>query len=116
TSTAEGELAEQLEDSVTVDDETFELSDDGMVEDEDVVDNGAVEAYQLTYTSGDTEIEMLATLWPDNELADEYADERRENCEGAEEVESDDTYTNGDGTYWAYLLGDASGSSVRHAD
>lgn len=107
------ELLEDLEESVSVGDLTFELNDDGFTPDEDV--EGALEAYRGRYVSGDERIDMLATLWPDNEAADEFAAELVEGTDG-EQVETGDTYTSGTGTFWAFLLEDGRGSYIWTTD
>lgn len=97
--TPSSELREDLEETISVEDLTFELSEDGFVPDDDV--EGAVEAWRGVYVSGDYSIEMLATLWPDNDAADDFAAELVERTDG-EEVDTGSTYTNDTGTYWAF--------------
>lgn len=109
-----GELLESLDDAVTVGDNSFELDGDWDAN-EDALDDGAVEAYDGVFVSGDAEIEMSASLWPDNDDADAFAEGIVDGI-GGEQVESGDTYTNGDGTYWAYLLEDGRGSYVWTTD
>src|SRR5690606_17101837 len=56
------ELLADLDETVSVGDLTFELSEEGFTPDDRV--NGAVEAYRGTYESGDETIGMRATLAP----------------------------------------------------
>ncbi len=107
------ELREDLDEAVSVGDLTFELSEDGFAPEEDV--DGAVEAWRGSYVSGDEQIDMFATYWPDNESADEFAASIVENVDG-EQVETGHTYTNETGTFWAFLLEDGRGSYVWTTD
>ncbi|MEE6280660.1 hypothetical protein [Georgenia sunbinii] len=112
-----GELLEDLDDTVSVGDVTFTLNSDGWVPSEAVLEDGALEAYDGLFGNGDDEeIEMLATLWADNDAADGFAQTVVDGLDGAEQVETGDTYTNGDGTYWAFLLEDGRGSYVWTTD
>jgi len=86
--------------TVTAEEVTFYLSDEGFVP-EPV--EGAVEAYRGTYAAGETEIGMLATLWPDNAAADAFAAQLLEGLDGRE-IATGSTYTNDAGTYWAYII------------
>ncbi|WP_324649750.1 hypothetical protein [Georgenia sp. H159] len=94
------ELREDLEETVSVEDLTFELSEEGFVPDEGI--EGAVEAWRGVYVAGEYRIEMLATLWPDNEAADAFATRLVERTDG-EQVDTGSTYTNDTGTYWAFF-------------
>ncbi|MFC4555986.1 hypothetical protein [Georgenia faecalis] len=107
--TASGDLLRQLDTSVTAGDATFTLTEAGFVPEAGIVESGAVEAYLGTYSDGTNEIQLLATAWPSVEEADAYAAAIIGNLGGAEEVATGETYTNGMGTYWAYLLEDGSG-------
>lgn len=107
------ELLADLEESVAVGDLTFELNEDGFTADEDV--EGATEAWRGRYEAGDERIDMLATLWPDNDAADAFVAELVEGVDG-EEVETGYTYTNETGTYWAFLLEDGRGSYIWTTD
>lgn len=115
------ELLEDLEESVTFESRatgeeiTFTLNEDGFSADEDIVEAGALEAWVGRYEAEDAEIDMLATLWPDNEAADAYAEELLEATDGRE-VETGYTYTTEDGTYWAYVLEDGRGRYVWTTD
>lgn len=112
----EGELGDQLEESIEAADTTFEVTDDGFATDSDIVDDGALEAYTATYESGDEEISFLATQWSDTDLADEYAEELGDDLDGAEQVTTGHTYTNDTGTYWAFLLDDGQGCYIWTTD
>ncbi|MBD8061437.1 hypothetical protein [Oceanitalea stevensii] len=107
------ELLADLDETVSVGDLTFELSEEGFTPDDRV--NGAVEAYRGTYESGDETIEMRATLWPDNEAADAFAAEMVEAVDG-EQVDTGDTYTNETGTFWAFFLEDERGRYIWTTD
>lgn len=117
------ELLEDLEESVTFESRatgeeiTFTLNEDGFAADEDIVEAGALEAWVGRYEAEaeDAQIDMLATLWPDNEAADAYAEELLEATDGRE-VETGYTYTTEDGTYWAYVLEDGRGRYVWTTD
>ena len=118
----DGELLGDLDDAVSVGEQTFTLDDNGWVPAQDVLDAGAREAYEGLFIGGDSEdedrpeIEMLATLWADNEEADDFAQSLVDDLEGAEQVETGDTYTNGDGTYWAFVLEDERGRYIWTTD
>ena len=115
TEDASTELLDDLVESVNVGDLSFDLTDDGFTADDDILDEGALEAWRGVYASGDAEIEMLATLWSDNDAADEFAATTVEDIDG-EQVETGDTYTNETGTFWAFLLEDGRGSYVWTTD
>ncbi|WP_413452302.1 hypothetical protein AA0Y32_11475 [Georgenia phoenicis] len=107
------ELLGDLDETVSVGDLTFELSEEGFVPDEGI--EGAVEAYRGTYIGGEERIGMLATLWPDNAAADAFATRLTEGADG-ELVDTGDTYTNGTGTFWAFLLSDERGRYIWTTD
>lgn len=94
----------------------FDADSDGFVEDSEAVDAGAVEAYRATFTDGDgTEIELFAAYFASNDEADEFAEQFIDGLD-AELAETDDTYEDGSGTYWAFLFPDGSGSYVWTTD
>jgi len=111
-----GELFDQLEESITAGETTFEVTEDGFTPDEDALDAGALEAYAATYEADDVEIDFLATRWADNDLADEYAETLAEALDGAEQVETGSTYIDESGTYWAYVLPDDRGAIIWTTD
>lgn len=93
----------------------FDVDSDGFVEDSDVVDDGALEAYRATFADEDgNEIELFAAYYGDddeaNDAAQALAEELVDGLDGAAEADSGDTYVDGSGTYWAHLLNDGSGS------
>jgi len=106
-------LVEDLDTSVAVGDVTFELTGEGFTPDTGI--QGAVEAVRGVYAAGDERIEMLATTWPDNAAADAFAARLVEGADG-EEVETGSTYTNGTGTFWAYVLSDGRGRYIWTTD
>ncbi|MCM3660635.1 hypothetical protein M3148_06445 [Georgenia satyanarayanai] len=107
------ELLADLDETVSVGDLTFELSEEGFTPDDSV--GGAVEAYRGSYVSGDETIEMRASLWPDNGAADAFAAEMVEAVDG-EQVDTGDTYTNQTGTFWAFFLEDERGRYIWTTD
>lgn len=121
TEEAQEELLEDLEDSVSFENRatgeeiTFTLGEDGFSADDDIVADGALEAWVGRYEAEDEAIDMLATRWPDNDAADAYAEELIEAIDG-QEVETGHTYTTETGTYWAYLLEDGQGRYVWTTD
>ena len=112
---AGGELLDSLEDSVVAGDVTFTLDDDGWVAAQDVIDDGALEAYEGLFVGGDEEVEMLASLWSGNDAADEFAASLVE-AQDTDPVETDDTYSDGTGTYWAFILDDGQGRYIWTSD
>lgn len=114
TEEASTELLEDLDETVSVGDLTFTL-DGELTADEDILEQDALEAWRGEYVSGEAEIELLATLWVDNEAADAYAAELVESVDG-EEIETGYTYTNETGTFWAFILQDGRGSYVWTTD
>lgn len=111
--TSSTELLEDLDETVAVGDLTFTVGEEGFTADEDV--EGALEAWRGTYVSGEYEIEMLATLWPDNEAADAFAAELVDQADGTD-PRTGDTYTNGMGTYWAFALDEDRGMYIWTTD
>lgn len=109
TATAAGDLLRQLDESVVAGDATFTVTEAGFVPAPQVVEAGAVEAYTGSFTDGTNTIELLAAAFPTSEGADTYAAQLQTALEGAEQVATGETYANGMGTYWAYLVGEDRG-------